>query len=296
MGIASEFHPDQAPNAQVPAEPPTRVPHSVALRQGRLNLPVVAVVLAMHGLALAALTQPFEWRYLPVAVGIYAWAGFGVAIYYHRTLTHKGMEMVEPLKAFFALGTAIGMTGDPVGWVGFHRQHHAAADAENDIHSPRHGLWFAHAGWIFRVSPELDEKIRSLAADVRQSWYCRLLEHKALGLLPHLGAAAAIYATLGLGGLLWGLYVPVIVLMHLVFAINSVCHIPGVGHRSTETRDDSRNVPWLALLTFGEAYHNNHHANPRRAKHGVEWHEIDPAKYVIWVLERLRLVRNVAWR
>lgn len=281
---------EKPPSAAMPE------PIGLLLQKAKFNPQVTLFMVGLHALALLAFTQPFDWKYLPIMLGVYAWAGVGVTLYLHRTLTHRALKMHPALRFFFAMGTAVGLTGDPVGWVGVHRHHHRASDTDNDIHSPRHGFWLSHLHWFLKLPRGVDQQLRNLAKDVRQDPYCRWLEHTYLYLVPHALAAGLIYLTWGLPGLLWGLYVPIIFLAHVTYAINSVCHLPQVGYRRYQTVDDSRNVPWLGLLSFGESYHNNHHAKANRAQFGMCWYEIDTTAGLIWILEKLRLVRMVNWR
>ncbi len=260
-----------------------------------LNLAITAVAAGLHALALAALLYPFEARFAALMVFVYLWIGLAVTLYMHRCLAHKGLVLAAPLRVFFALGAAVGLAGDPLFWVGMHRRHHAATDVAGDPHTPRLGAFQAHIGWALRLNPSYRDELRALTADVRQERVCRWLEPTLPYLATHAAFAAVVYLAFGPAGLLWGLYVPLVVNMHAIYAVNSICHLPRFGYRSRETRDDSRNVGWLALLTLGESYHNHHHADPRRARHGLSWREPDVTAAVIWLLERLGLARQVAW-
>lgn len=264
------------------------------LKRGRYNLFECAWLAGTAALGLLSFTQPFSALYIPLMVGIYLWIGFGVTLYLHRHLTHKGFEMVEPLKILFALGTAVGFSGDPVGWVAHHRHHHKFSDTPNDIHSPRHGWWHAHMAWFLKEPRDFDHETRKLAADCRKVWYLRLLENRIVYGIPHFVVAGLIYWAFGLPGLLYGLYLPILVMHHHTWAINSLTHLEFMGYRRFDTGDDSVNSPWL-LGALGEGWHNNHHADGRRAAHGLAWYEFDPTKWLIWTLEKLRLVRDVQW-
>ena len=277
------------------SEAPAPIPLGERLAAGPLNLAITVVAVGLHLLALGALLLPFEARFAPLMVFMYGWIGLSVTLFMHRCLAHKGLVLAAPLRIFFALGAAVGLSGDPVFWVGVHRRHHAATDVAGDPHSPRLGGFQAHIGWVLRLNPTYREEWRALTPDVRQDPLCRWLEPTLPYLATHAAFAMVIYLWFGLAGLLWGLYLPLVVNMHAIYAINSICHLPRFGYRSRETRDDSRNVGWLALLSLGESYHNHHHADPRRARHGQSWREPDVTAAVIWVLERLRLARQVAW-
>lgn len=266
------------------------------LKSTPLNPWVVLFLGTSQLLGVLALTQPFKLSYLPIMVAMYLWLGFSVTFYLHRYLTHKGFETIGLIKFIGALGAVTGLSGDPVGWVGDHRHHHRASDQENDLHSPRHlGFWNAHWGWIFHTLTDFSAKTRELAKDVRVYWYARLFEKPVFMILPHLLTAYAFYHFMGFAGMVWCFYFPILLMNHVTWCINSVCHIPRLGYKNFEIDDDSVNVPVMGVLALGEGYHNNHHANGRRAAHGLHWYEFDPTKYLIWILERFRLVWNVAW-
>lgn len=255
----------------------------------------VGLILTVHALAIAALTQPFSITYVPIMIGIYTWLMLGNTLFLHRGLTHKSFEMTTPVKLFFIPAVFIGLLGDPAGWVAIHRHHHGTSDTANDFHSPRHGALFAHLIWAHKLPRELAEKVLSNAKDVLRDPLMRAVHNPAVFIGGHLAAAAGMYALLGLPGLLWCLYVPLVLVNHAESSINSICHSPKFGYRTFETKDDSRNVGWLGILTMGDSYHNNHHYAGRRARHGVAWYEVDLTHIVIYVLEKVGLVKNVVW-
>ena len=268
-------------------------PLGLRLRRARTNYAALCAIVAAHLLALASLAQPIEVSYLILATGIYVWGMLGVTLYLHRSLAHRALTLAEPLKFALALGVAVCLAGDPAGWVAIHRKHHGSADTDDDVHSPRHGIGHSYFGWMLKLTRETADELLRLSRDVQETWYCRWMQHPAIYLMPHAAAVAAVGWYLGPGGVLWGLYVPIVLAFHSVNAVNSVCHLPRFGYRRHETADDSRNVPWLSFLTFGESFHNNHHAHPHTARQGDAWYEPDLTAYVIWVLEKLRLARNV---
>ena len=265
------------------------------LTRGRYNTMVMIWVFSFQLMGLLAFTQPFKMAYLPVMVGIYLWLGFGVTFYLHRCLSHKSFEATEPLKFIMAIGSAVGFSGDPVGWVGHHRHHHKMSDTINDIHSPRYGWWHAHMGWYLREPANFDTEIRKLASDLRKTGYLRALENPIVYALPHLIVAGLIFAWGGLPAVMYGLWLPLVVMMHHTYAINSITHLKWMGYKTYETGDDSVNSPWL-LGALGEGWHNNHHHDARRAAHGLKWYEFDATKYLIWTMEKLGLVRDVVWK
>jgi stearoyl-CoA desaturase (delta-9 desaturase) len=258
----------------------------------------LAVLAVFHLLALAAFFTPFQWHFLPVMIGMYLWMGMATTVYLHRGLTHRALEMAGWLKFVFCLGAAVGQQGDPVGWVGHHRRHHAKSDRPGeDVHTPKDGFWYSHFEWIVRADDALDQDVRNLAKDIREKyWYAKYCEIPVVFLLPHVAMAVTLYLTMGLSGMLWGLYVPMVALYHATWAVNSVCHTPGIGYRTTETHEQSRNFWLIGLVGFGEGWHNNHHASQTRAALGQAWWEIDAGKILIGALERVGLVWDVRWQ
>jgi fatty-acid desaturase len=261
----------------------------------KFNIIIFAILVGIQVLGVAALWTHFHLVYLPIMTAMYFWGGVSTTLYLHRYLTHRGFEMPGWLKFFFATGSAVALSGDPVTWVGDHRYHHLKSDTDEDIHSPLHGFPYAHMMWLIRKPPSCRERSLRYASDVRKIWYCKLWETSALYVLPHLFVAGILYATLGLSGMLWCLYVPMLVVYNMTWAVNSICHMPSLGYRSFETSDMSKNNFWVGLGAFGEGYHNNHHAKPRCAAHGLKWWEFDITRYIIWTLEKTGLAWNVVW-
>ncbi len=232
--------------------------------------------------------------------------GLGISVGFHRLFSHRSYEVVRPVRfALAALGT-MAMMGPIVRWVTNHRKHHAYTDEEGDPHSPHlsrgngirgaiSGLWHAHVGWIFtdeRASPE--RYARDLIADPVVMFVQRTSAlWVALGLALPFAAGWAIGGTLeaALIALLWGGAVRIFLVHHATFSINSLCHF--AGRRRFPTEDESRNLGWLAPLSFGECWHNNHHAFPTSPFHGLRRRELDPGRAVIRALERLGLAWNV---
>jgi fatty-acid desaturase len=254
-----------------------------------------AMILAsFHLLALSALVCHFELRFLPIMIGLYLWMGFSTTFYLHRCLTHRAFETTGWIKFLCFLGVSVGQQGDPVGWVGHHRWHHAKADTDLDVHSPAAGFAYAHFGWILRNPGEDEHHQRDLAKDIRTRYaYARLAEKQYLFFLPHLATAMLLFGTLGFGGMAWCLYVPMVAVYHVTWSVNSLCHM--WGYRTTDTPDLSRNFWLTGLLALGEGWHNNHHACQTRAPQGLEWYEVDLTKMLIAGLEKVGLVWNVRW-
>jgi stearoyl-CoA desaturase (delta-9 desaturase) len=268
-----------------------------------VGIPVVGLVLAI-----VLLWHRFVG---PTALGImavmYALSGVGITVGFHRLLTHRSFETSRGIRALFAILGSMALEGPVIKWVANHRMHHTFADEPGDPHSPHvvarpgvlgglSGLWHAHAGWMFgashRAAPE------RFARDLLEEPAMRLIDRTFLlwalaGLALPFAAGVLVSGTVGGGllALLWGGLVRIFVLHHATFAINSLCHF--LGRRRFRTDDESRNVFWLAPLSFGESWHNNHHAFPTSAFHGLRRRELDPGGWVIRGLERVGLVWNV---
>ena len=238
---------------------------------------------------------------------MYLLTGFGITVGFHRMLTHRAFKTSPWLRGTFAALGSAAIEGPVTAWVADHRKHHAFADEKGDPHSPHvdhggglrgtlRGLYHAHVGWLF-VHTERGNKQRyapDLIADPVVRWVDRtFVLWVTVGLvLPFfLGWALGGTVTAGLTGMLWGGLIRMLVLHHVTYSINSLCHV--FGRRAFETRDESRNLAWLAIPSMGEAWHNNHHAFPTSAVHGLGRWQVDLSAGVIRLLERLGLVWDV---
>jgi stearoyl-CoA desaturase (delta-9 desaturase) len=242
---------------------------------------------------------------LAIFAVLYVLTGFGVTVGFHRLFTHRSFKAKPAVRGALAVLGSIAIEGPVISWVADHRKHHAFSDRPGDPHSPHvdhggglrgelRGFVHAHIGWLFvhdqrgsraRYAPDL---LRDpVVAFVDRTFVIWALAGFALPFA--VGAAIGGSVTAGLTALLWGGLVRLFVLHHLTYSINSVCHV--FGRRRFATTDESRNVFWLALPTFGEAWHNNHHAFPTSARHGLRRWELDPSALVIRGLE----VTGLAW-
>jgi stearoyl-CoA desaturase (Delta-9 desaturase) len=266
-------------------------------------LPFVGLVIAGWQLWNSAL-HPSD---LIVFAIVYTLTGLGITVGFHRLLTHRAFKTKPWVRgAFAALGSAA-IEGPVISWVADHRKHHAFADQEGDPHSPHvdhghglkgtlKGLFHAHVGWLF-IHTQRGNKERyapDLIADPVVSYVNRtfVLWVGAGLVVPFLlGWAIGGSLTAGLTGLLWGGLVRMLVLHHVTYSINSICHV--FGKRDFETDDHSRNVAWLAPLSFGESWHNGHHAFPTSARHGLKRWQVDTSAMVIRALEAVGLAWDV---
>lgn len=247
-------------------------------------------------------------RDLAIFLVMYLATGFGVTIGFHRLLTHRAFDTHRPIRYFLAILGSMSLQGPVIDWVADHRKHHTFTDEEGDPHSPHtgegaglrgmlRGLWHAHVGWLFETHGQASSKrfARDLVDDPGMRKIHRgfpLIALASLG-IPFAAGLALSGGSLvaGLSALLWGGLVRIFLIHHVTWSINSICHF--FGSRRFSTDDHSTNVFWLALPTFGEAWHHNHHAFPQSAFHGLRWWELDPSGWIILAMRRLGLVWDV---
>jgi stearoyl-CoA desaturase (delta-9 desaturase) len=266
-------------------------------------LPIVAVGVAAWQLWADALHASD----LIVFAIVYPLTGLGITVGFHRHLTHRSFKTKTPVRAALAILGSAAVEGPVISWVADHRKHHAFSDEPGDPHSPHvdhgtglrgalRGLAHAHLGWLYDHS-ERALKTR-YAPDLMNDRLIRFVDRTFLlwvvaGLAVPFGLGWAIGGTIStaLTGLLWGGLVRMFVLHHVTYSINSLCHF--FGRRSYDTGDHSRNLAWLAPFSLGESWHNNHHAFPTSARHGLGRWQLDISAAVIWLLEKLGLASDV---
>jgi stearoyl-CoA desaturase (delta-9 desaturase) len=256
-----------------------------------LNWPTTFVFCLFHVGAIAALLM-FEWKAVAVAALLYWLAiGCGIGMGYHRLLTHRSYEVPKLIEYFMAICGTTTLEGGPISWVATHRIHHQKSDQEGDPHTPREGGWWAHVGWIISgESNHNNTKVMSrYAPDLGKDPFYRWLN--TYHYVPLIVSGLILFAIGGMPMMLWGTCVRVVIGLHATWLVNSAAHM--WGKRRFATSDDSRNNWWVALLTFGEGWHNNHHAHPTSARHGLKWYEFDLTWIQIRCLELLGLVRSV---
>ncbi len=269
-----------------PATPSnTLKPHTLTYKAVVLLIvvtPLVGVVVAIATLWQRAVTLTD----LIMLLVFYALIAFGVTVGFHRMLTHRSFRPHPVVKFLLLVLGSMAFEGAALNWAATHIKHHAQADREGDPHSPAEGFFHAHVGWLFTTDQ----------AD--PAFYCRNLVEDPIVvfvsrtfLLWGLFSLAIPFAIGGWEGLLWAGLVRMFLTHHVTWSVNSVCHT--FGKRSFETNDRSRNEWVVGLLAFGEGWHNNHHAFPRSAFHGLRWWQFDFSGYLIWSLERLGLAHEV---
>jgi stearoyl-CoA desaturase (delta-9 desaturase) len=266
-----------------------------------------APILALGFVAWQLWEQALHWSDVIVFGVLYVAFGLGVTVGFHRLFTHRSFKTTPALRFIFAVLGSAAIEGPVISWVADHRKHHAFSDKEGDPHSPHvghggglkgalAGLAHAHVGWLF-IHTQRGAKKRyapDLMADPVVAFVDRtFLLWSLAGLGAAFGLGWLIGGTVmtGLTGLLWGGAVRMLLLHHVTYSINSLCHF--FGSRRFNTDDESRNLMWLAPLSLGEAWHNNHHAFPTSAAHGMRRFEFDISALVIRALARLGLAWDV---
>ena len=206
---------------------------------------------------------------------VFYWVGgsLGIGMGYHRLLTHRGYKVPKVVEYFLVTCGTMALEGGPIQWVVTHRIHHAHTDRAGDPHTPRDGGWWAHIGWILwgTAQNHTEATIARYAPDLINDRYYRWLTR--FYYVPLLVVGVMLFIFGGWGVLLWGVFLRLTLALHATWLVNSATHL--WGRTRFETGDDSRNSWWVALLTFGEGWHNNHHAHPTSARHGLRWYEID---------------------
>jgi stearoyl-CoA desaturase (delta-9 desaturase) len=266
----------------------------VEFKQAKSNeiqwITMMAVTI-FHILAVAALFT-FSWQNLIAAAVTWWIAGsWGIGMGYHRLLTHRGFKAPKFVEYFLTFCGTLGLQSGAINWVTTHRIHHAFTETDKDPHSPRDGTYWAHMGWIFRgTAQNQDEATQWRYAPDLMKDKVHIFLSKYYYVTPIL-AGIILFAIGGFSMVLWGVFLRQVIGWHSTWLVNSATHLWGT--RRFETHDDSRNNGLIAAVTFGEGWHNNHHANPRSAKHGLAWYEFDANWLQIKALEKIGLAKKV---
>jgi stearoyl-CoA desaturase (Delta-9 desaturase) len=304
---AAEKYDGTSPFPEADAPPQSRGAHNLQLvvTWFLVTLPVAGLAAAIvllwgHGVGLADIL---------LGALFYAVSGLGVTVGFHRCFTHRSFTAKPALRTVLAIAGSISFEGDVITWVATHRRHHAFTDRPGDPHSPYRygtgpvgqlrGLMFAHIGWLFGNSPTSSERY---APDL-------LAEHsmgivaRAFPLLCVASLALPFFAGLAIGGtwyaaltaLIWAGLVRIGLLQHVTWSVNSLCHVLGSRPFATRKHDRATNLWPLAVISFGESWHNMHHSDPTCARHGVDRFQLDSSARVIWLFERLGWATDVRW-
>jgi sn-1 stearoyl-lipid 9-desaturase len=258
---------------------------------GRIHWNTLVLVALFHVIAVAALFT-FSWQNLAAAVIIWWVSGsWGIGIGYHRLLTHRGLKAPRWLERTLATFGTLAVQSGPIAWVTTHRIHHAFTETDKDPHSPRNGTYWAHIGWIFRGTAQMQPQnaIQKYSPDLARDKYLVFIDKYYY--MTSVIVGIALFAIGGWTMVVWAIFFRTVVGWHFTWLVNSATHLWGT--RRFETRDDSRNNGLIAAVTFGEGWHNNHHAYPRSARHGLTWREIDLNWIQIRLAEKLGLIKDV---
>lgn len=266
---------------------------SMAYNTSPRNQKLIALAIVALPLIGALTAFYFAWNtyFFPadvwLLVALYVITTMGVTIGYHRMLTHDGFKAPEWLRGLFLIAGCMAWEGYPLDWTATHVKHHAHSDEEGDPHSPLEGFWHAHFGWLFTPKSFADPAV----------YTPHLLQDKTVMFVNRHGAFWMLLALVipfaigGWTGLLWGGFVRIFLTTHVTWSVNSICHM--FGKREFETTDESRNEWVIGLLGLGEGWHNNHHAFPRNAFHGMRWWQVDMSGLVLKMLEAMGLIWDV---
>ena len=262
-----------------------------AQRNGPINWATSITMVIFHLGAIAALFM-FTWKALFVTLFLWWVSGsLGIGMGYHRLLTHRGFKTPKFVEYFLTVCATLTLEVVPIHWIATHRIHHAHTDIPGDPHSPRDGTWWAHMGWILTGTAQQHDEatLRRYAPDLMKDPFHVWLSKWFFVPVIALGVILLVFG--GWSVFFWGMFLRTTFGLHATWLVNSATHLWGTKRYQTE--DDSTNNGLIALLTFGEGWHNNHHAHPRAARHGYTWYEIDMNWYGIRALQMLGLAHDI---
>ncbi len=274
--------------------PKTAMPQPGFWEKTLLLVVVVAPLAALAYIVYDLWNKSIDAVDLSLLLGLYALTTLGIGIGFHRMLTHKGFEGPAVVRGFFLALGSMALEGPAIGWAATHLKHHAKSDKDGDPHSPLEGFWHAHMGWLFSHGQKVEELYYRGFEDDKTAkfisktfWFWAILTFALpFGIGYAFGGLSGAWS-----GLIWGGVVRVGLNHHVTWSVNSVCHT--FGRQPFQTPDRSKNEWVVGLLALGEGWHNNHHAFPRSAVHGLRWYQFDVSAYVIRLMAVMRLVRNV---
>ena len=248
-----------------------------------IHWPASVFIIGVHILALAGIFT-FSWKALILCVVMH-WVtgGVGITLGYHRLLTHRSFKTPKLIEYFLALMGSLACQSGPIKWVVAHRLHHAYSDQVGDPHSPKHGFFWAHMGWCLVENRQVDNPAiqAKIAPDLVKDKVMVFMDNTHI--LWTILLAAGLYAWGGWPFVIWGVFVRLVLVYHATWFVNSAAHV--WGYKTYKSSDDSMNLWWVALMTYGEGWHNNHHAFQYSAKHGLQWWEFDTTYMMIQFLK-----------
>ena len=261
------------------------------VKSDKIQWVTIFFVTTFHIMAIGALFT-FSWSNLLAAAITWWIAGsWGIGMGYHRLLTHRGFKSSKAVEYFLSFCGTLGLQSGAINWVTTHRMHHAFTETDKDPHSPHNGTYWAHMGWIFRGTAQNQDEATQMrySPDLMRD-KVHVFMSKYYYVTPII-AAVILFAIGGFPMVLWGIFLRQVIGWHSTWLVNSATHLWGT--RRFETRDDSRNNGLIAALTFGEGWHNNHHAHPRSAKHGLTWYEFDVNWVQLKAMEKVGLISDL---
>jgi stearoyl-CoA desaturase (delta-9 desaturase) len=244
------------------------------------------------GALCAFIPGTFHWSALIVMVALYYTTGaWGICLGYHRLLTHRSLKLAKPLEYAAAIFGTLALQGGPIDWIATHRAHHAHTDKEGDPHDIHRGLLWSHFEWLYKPNDAMltPTEQKRLAPDLAGDPFYQFLEKTYLLWTILLGVA--LLAIGGWSWVIWGIFVRIVITYHITWLVNSAAHHSG--YQTFRTGDKSTNNWFVAFLAWGEGWHNNHHAFPFSARHGLRWFEIDATWWTIKILAWLKLARDI---
>ncbi|MBD1847052.1 fatty acid desaturase [Cyanobacteria bacterium FACHB-63] len=262
----------------------------VTSSKSSLNWIVLLYVLAIHiGALFVLLPGNFRWSAVGLMLFLY-WitGGLGITLGWHRLVTHRSFQTPKWLEYFFVFCGTLSLQGSPIEWIGLHRNHHAHSDQEPDQHDSGKGFWWSHMLWMFYDIPakaEVSRLTKDISNDRVYQFFDKYFFHIQVAF------AVLLYLMGGWSFVVWGVFFRLVFVYHCTWFVNSATH--KFGYRTYDTDDRSTNCWWVALLTYGEGWHNNHHAYQYSARHGMKWWEFDMTWMTIRFLQAIRLARKV---
>ncbi|ACK74131.1 Stearoyl-CoA 9-desaturase (plasmid) [Gloeothece citriformis PCC 7424] len=258
----------------------------------RVNWVSVGFFGAAHAVVLLA-PWFFSWSALGIAIFFHWLTGsIGICLAYHRLLTHRSFQVPKWLEYILAMIGGLALQGGPIFWVAGHRLHHAhTEDIDKDPYSAQRGFWWSHILWLFYDRKEFFdyETYKRFAPDLARDPFYRWLNRYYL--LLQIPVGFVLYLLGGWSFVIYGIFVRAVLLWHSTWLINSATHM--WGYRTFDSKDNSRNLWWAAIITYGEGWHNNHHAHPNVVKAGLKWWEIDMTWWAIQTLKSLGLAKKL---
>lgn len=275
--------------SKIPVEDPEK--KRFMATKPKIQWPSAIFITAVHLLAIGAFFT-FSWKAVLVCVVLH-WVtgGLGITLAYHRLLTHRSFKVPKLLEYFLAMMGNLACQGGPIEWVTAHRLHHAYSDKEGDPHSPLKSFFWAHMAWCYYKNDMITDKAiqMKVAPDLAKDPVYQWMDRTHILWTIFLGIG--LYAMGGWPFVIWGIFARLVLVYHCTWLVNSAAHV--WGYRTYRANDQSTNLWWVALVTYGEGWHNNHHAFQYSARHGLRWWEFDSTYLMIQVLEKLGLASAV---